>query len=538
MKKIIKFIIILSLLAYSQSFAATVWYYNNHLAPYTNPWSSNLWWMWPNMWTFCDDDWDWDWIFNRVSSANNSTTTDPESWLLSSVPAAWTMRCLYYDAVAPTWVDSYDLSRLNTDQEITVTIQCADTWWSWCDTDTNDSVNSGSLGWTVSWLNTYKKVCTWINLSWTVTISNTSSCAWPITFRDKSWRTTNFTYQISWPTPSLPQLVSTKLKIKWIAQSSSNTNAAWIKTNDATANANVKDNFSKISKLNLKTTILKNIDKLLKSVDRKSTWYSSVSFNLNNINGQNIDIVSWSKKIYYFKDKDVTINAWVNFINNKNITIIIERWNLFIKWDISYQNWWMLWLILLWNKDWTKSNVYVDENITNWAWILYTDWTVQSTYNIAWSDNNIYTSANINDRWLNQLYWKWSFISQNTVWWSIWSAKCPYWSVNYKSCATQDTARKYDLLFFRRYSLLDWSKYYWITDTSLTPFTSTSVPFWSSSKTIYISGWRGYMKSGANLSPIVAWNWTHQDKNISNSFILDYDSRITWKSAPLWFSSN
>lgn len=538
MKKIIKFIILSSIIFYSTTFAS-IWFYGNHVAPYTDPGITNLWWLWPNMWTFCNDDWDGDWSNNKLANNNDSSTTDAETWLLTSIPDAGNMRCLYWDAVAPTWVDSYDLSRLNTDQEITVTIQCADTWWSWCDTSTNDTTNIW-LWWSVSWLNTYKKVCTWINLSWTVTISNTSSCAWPITFRDKSWRTTNFTYQISWPTPSLPQLVSTQLKIRWISQLSSNTNAAWIKANDWTNNTDIKDNFSKISKLDLKTTINKNVNALLKSVNRKSIWYSSVSFNLSSINGQDKDIVSWSKKIYYYKDKNVTINAWANFINNKNITIIIERWNLFIKWDIDYQNWGMLWIILLWNIDGTKSKVFIDEKITNWAWIIYTDWTIQGSYNNSWTDENIYTASNINDRWLNQLYWKWSFLSQNTIWWSIGTAKCPYWTTEYisKTCNT-NIAKKYDLLLFRRYSLIDWAKYYWIT-SAVSPFTTTSLPFWSKTGRVKISWWREYsaLSSPALWYIAASANWTYQDKNISNSFILDYDSRISSKTAPLWFIAN
>lgn len=102
MKKLIKFLLLSTILLYSSSHA-TIWYYWNHPVNYTSPWLTNLWWTWwPNRWTLCTDDWGWDWSNNKLALWNSSTTTDPETWLIFISPS-WTMRCLYYDATPPNW---------------------------------------------------------------------------------------------------------------------------------------------------------------------------------------------------------------------------------------------------------------------------------------------------------------------------------------------------------------------------------------------------------------------------------------------------
>ncbi|MDD2565604.1 MAG: hypothetical protein PHY51_02065, partial [Candidatus Gracilibacteria bacterium] len=235
--------------------------------------------------------------------------------------------------------------------------------------------------------------------------------------------------------------------------------------------------------------------------------------------------------------RNVVINCspYCNIANN--ITYIIERGNLYIKSNLNYSAGGMLGIIMIGNPgNGTKSQVYIDEGITNGVGTIYTDGSIQSSYYNGTNDVNIYTPSNINNRGLNQLYWQGSFISKNTLGGSIGTLKCPYGSVNYTTCSTEKIAKKYDLLFFRRYKLVDKIFYPLVTGTT-SPFPSGKIPLGIDGFTsIKITGGREYNISGGSITNISTISGLKQITEWEKAFILDYDPRLQ-SNPPLGFET-
>lgn len=432
----------------------------------------------------------------------------------------------------PGYQVSYDLRDLNTLQKLTVKVECKDTWWSIC--------IMSAPGWTPNaWWYFFTKTCTDIDLNNLYKVSYTNpSCAWDITLRDHAWNSTFVIYEMTNKPKDLSQIVAWNIHIKWQSQYSSNLNSSDIYNDHYSYGTIVADNFSRMSKAISVNQIKKNIEKTLKWVDRSNISFLSRSISDFSVISADKKITQWNKELYYFKDKNVIINCSSSPCNiNKNITLIIERGNLIIRSNMKYSDNWILGIILIWNKDGTKSQVYIDEKITNWAWLLYTDWSVQSVS--SGTTNNIYNSSNINEHWLNQLYWKGSFLSQNTIGWSLtWATtKCPYWTSEYNNCNSTLIARKYDLLFMRRYKLIDGEAYYWITSNWGTVFNINQVPLWVSNQNICISWNRCFIQFGNSLAISSPPDGSYVDSsNIKNAFIMDYDQGIK-TNTPIGFDN-
>lgn len=136
-------------------------WYGNHPVAFSNPWATNLPtvnWGWPNTGTSCNGDnnpvWD---TTSAVALNNASNTLTPHWWSPLNIAASWNMNCLYWDGQWPaawfnlSWWTPYNDTWTNAN--VTSTITCSDTWWSWCDASSyqyrKESTNfTCDAGWT------------------------------------------------------------------------------------------------------------------------------------------------------------------------------------------------------------------------------------------------------------------------------------------------------------------------------------------------------------------------------------------------------
>lgn len=321
-----------------------------------------------------------------------------------------------------------------------------------------------------------------------------------------------------------------EIDIRWITQTR---NTWWEKNWEwATATNDIFKDVSTITLLDLKTNINKNVETLLSWSDR-NLWKNGS----NNLSSFNFSSQWWLKlqnnQVIYFKDRDVKIDcSWICDISWKK-TIIVENWNIFLASDMKYSDKnSILWIILIWNKDWNKSQFRVSEEITNGVWIVYSEWPILSVNS---SNSTVYNWANTsNIDLLNQLYWKWSFATRNTVWWSVKDEKwvCPYWTQDYgKPSCTVETAQWYDLIYVRRYSRV-LKSYYWIM---WDPMWDWKIPLNIDKKDIKIAWWDTFAKTNWSKT---SWSLPKPEKqNLNAPVIVEYDSRIQ-SNPPLWFNNN
>jgi hypothetical protein len=175
-----------------------------------------------------------------------------------------------------------------------------------------------------------------------------------------------------------------------------------------------------------------------------NTWLSMPLFRKSI--AQNVENLKNSSNVAYFT-WDKTISSWPSWKD----TIIIEGWDLIINWDIKKTNVNKLnaIVVLKWD-NWNGWNVWINQNVNFVSAIIFADkHLISGNWTIYYSDNE--ASAK------NQLVIKWSIITYNTVWWAsdpTWF-KCPY-PIEKNVCDLQ-TAKRYDLNFFRKY-------YSWISN--------------------------------------------------------------------------
>lgn len=95
---------------------------------------------------------------------------------------------------------------------------------------------------------------------------------------------------------------------------------------------------------------------------------------------------------------------------------MVENGNLYLNSNIKYANGnSILGIILLGNKDGTKSHMYVSEKITNVAAVAYAEGAVQS-YDGNSSSPTVYGGKNVSETsLLNQLHWYGSLATRNTI---------------------------------------------------------------------------------------------------------------------------
>lgn len=201
-------------------------------------------------------------------------------------------------------------------------------------------------------------------------------------------------------------VVNNEIKIAWVANKNSN---------NLTVNSSTTTNIVwTITKNDIKTSIYKNVELLTK------TWKS------------------WNPNVLYKTDNDLTLNSW----NNQYDTIIVKWKNVIISWDINKVNWKVHWIVALKDSAWNWWNVFVNNNVRVLSAVIFAD-----GWLISWDWINEYYADTQN--WAkDQMFIKWTLITNNTIWWSSKATPtCPYWV---SPCDAQ-IAKRYDLNHFRHY---------------------------------------------------------------------------------------
>ncbi len=318
-------------------------------------------------------------------------------------------------------------------------------------------------------------------------------------------------------------IVFSEINISWLTQTDNKTwNESWtwaVTTDDSTYN-----DFSKITLFDLKTDIHKNVESLLRWVN-VDNYIPENNIIINDINSFDSNYtLPWSNDILYIKDKNVTISCTGDCQISGKKTIIIENWNLKINSNMYYSkedSSSILWIILIWNSSsWSKSQLQINENITNGVWVVYAEWPVVSINNI-WT---MYDWSNVWNNLVHQLHWKGSFITRNTVWWSIKDLdirnSCPYWTPDYeKSSCTQEKAQAYDLIYLRRYARVK-DTYYWVVSDK-----DGKVPLHCDIKDIKVAWWDEFKSWSCDFYDDTTSNLI-PSSNYDAPFILDYDPNL------------
>lgn len=297
-----------------------------------------------------------------------------------------------------------------------------------------------------------------------------------------------------------------------------NNTSTWYYYSNISCNQNSPNKSSNIIRDHWDKTSSTTINDLFKATPRiVNSWLSKFDTKYSSEISYNIDWKNINYKSYYAtKNSAVTNNevkiAWIVNKNNNNFSVVSDSsinyiWNI-TKSDVytlvhknvsKYQKTWTWWVWVMYKKwDYTLNSwpVWVDTIIVDWGDLLINDniykiaWkvrTIISLKNSNWSKWNIWINNNVQFIWatliadrsviswnltayysdlassINQLFIKWSVISYNTIWWSSKSPSiCPFY-INKSTCDLQ-TAKRYDFNHFRSYiNWVQWSAVNWST---------------------------------------------------------------------------
>lgn len=401
--------------------------------------------------------------------------------------------------------------------------------WPWTEITTPKTI------WWIEWINT--KIAYFANLNYFVWSKM------PILPSIQTWFNNYWLHEI-WDFSSTTNYSSDsditfwEIDVRWIIQSN---NLAWTSTWSWSVNTtNTFVDFSTIKLYDIKTEVSKNVEKLLAWKDKNSwkvVWWYTLA-NLSTFPTDKwINLQNW--QVLYFKDTDVIIDCWLICNISWKKTLIIENWNLTIRSNMKYANSdSILGIILIWNTfNWSKSQVRISEDITNWVWVVYSDWPIVSV-NSVWNIYDWWNTRNTN--LVNQLYWKWSFATKNTVGWSIkdWKWVCPYGTPEYQntSTCTIEKAQWYDLIYLRRYARVK-QELYWINNDPM-KFWDKKVPLNLDKKDIKTAWWdiftmTTWTKTSWNLPK--PDNYSSSEKARNSPLIIEYDDSLQ-TNPPIWFS--
>lgn len=300
------------------------------------------------------------------------------------------------------------------------------------------------------------------------------------------------------------EIIFSEIDVKWITQTN---NELWADdwTNAVSTDNSTYDDFSSLSLLNIKTTITHNVTEILKWQNLASAEIENYTLNSFNFASSSEWLKLQNSDIIYFKWTDLVLDCGLECEIDWNKTIIVEEWTLTIKSNMYYADAdSVLWIILIWNtSNGNYSQLRIDERITNWVWVVYSDWPVVSV------DSN-WTIYDWNNWWAgklkNQLLWEWSYITRNTVWWSIKSDNwdCPYWTPHYENWCNQEIAQAYDLIYLRRYAVKN----------NIPLFAPVKITWNRVFDDLWDISW-----GSSNLTQL-------DDSSLKSPFILKYDSRI------------
>lgn len=229
-----------------------------------------------------------------------------------------------------------------------------------------------------------------------------------------------------------------------------------------------------------KWTVNANVQKNIATVMRGRDWHVwDVTLSSTSLTNPVIDLSTINEKFDYNWELIVPIQGNITFATNslnriefdKKVTFIVKDW--YIKIDENLKKTDKDILVTLvsvidsWIPQWTDYSVWFH----NWFVYLRTSVTNIDTYifingsllSYNWG-TKIYRWDNIEDtdkEIFNQLFIKWWIISTNTIWWSRLpdsnNEKCPW----FQSPCNTNIAQAFDLIYMRKYVLVDSAQYWW-----------------------------------------------------------------------------
>lgn len=339
------------------------------------------------------------------------------------------------------------------------------------------------------------------------------------------------------------KLTLSEIDIRGIVQSKNDgsTNGMNAVTTDS-ASTKFRD-FSSITLYDVKTNIQKNVAALISGAKvsdgdlagSKKTISTNFSAVAGGLKLQNNDVL-------YFKNGDVVIDCGggdaVCDVTGKK-TLIIENGNLYINSNIRYaDNGSILGLILVGNKDGTKSHVYVSEKITNISAVAYAEGAVQS-YDGDSVNPKVYNGKNVGEsNLLNQLHWYGSLATRNTIGGGIKTPySCPFGTPEYRNATTcnDSASHQYDLIYLRRYARADKTEYPTVVIANPMGDGSQKVPTGIDKSAVKIAGGISFAQNTAAKTAGPAGLKTFS--NLDTPFAVEYDSRLQ-SSPPPGFEKN
>jgi len=237
----------------------------------------------------------------------------------------------------------------------------------------------------------------------------------------------------------------------WWSISGNNTTQGWIKVYWNTHSENYNQIVStqdvqiiwKNTKSTLKRDLRKKVFEVIKNVPH--VWDGSQKNLLNNT-------LEYYKFIWASAGGIKEINLWDYSGLTTDKTLVIQGWNVYIKWNILPWSH-VLWIIVLKDANGTGWNIYIDPSVTQIHAIMYADKSLLS-YNDLYGElalSNWWSQSTLN----NQLYILGTVFTENTIGASRSTpAVCPYY-IDDIICSTQEIAQKYDLNYLRRYFIYD-----------------------------------------------------------------------------------
>lgn len=364
-----------------------------------------------------------------------------QTWVLN-VTSAWTKNVYieywYYDPLFPEPHLSHPKIDLNYKKTAAASWDISAEWYT-------NPYSSLSLFWTST-----SNILTKLVQSWSLnTAEQNTYFATHISTLVAPWKTAVYSSDILWMN-----------RYAW-TNTWDNTSQRWVKINWLTHSNDQVDIVTWQSTSDI--SLLWNLEKSYFQRDVRKNAYSLV---------KEVTPINWSKIVSnvnqtspWVKLGDVLYFGWLDWENVEiNLswkytwvkTILVEWWNVYIKWNILANNKStdILWIVALKNDStWNGWNIYINPNVLEIDAVLYSDRAVATADDTTILNSTDLSRAISPDNWWTyeylskQLYIYGTVFSNNTIGWSVQSPyKCPF----YITSCTLDISQKYDMNYLRR----------------------------------------------------------------------------------------
>lgn len=297
---------------------------------------------------------------------------------------------------------------------------------------------------TCLWYNTWSYIIQWWNVNCSLTLSNSSNI-----FLSKSWGFSSYTSSFS-ATPKLVTIADPIFSPNYSSIISYTIDGNTVMYNSMQRNfqnliSNQQVKIAGISNNGWYETSINSTNKILDTTILKSDLRTQIAKNVETLTkntkiAPNIEYSTWTYTLWYWwSGKDTLIVKWADVIIKTNI---LKSW------------WGKLNSIVVLRENGVGWNIWIDKNIQFISAIIYADWHL-----LSGNGTDVYTEIKMPSDAQNQLFIKWTVVSNNTIWGS---SKIPYlcpYRYNIWLDCNEQHARKYDLNHFRHF--IEWENGRW-----------------------------------------------------------------------------